>query len=97
MLQDLRDYDAVKAAIERGEEGLIPSEVVYALQDGANPVKVWRDYRGMVQQELANLAGISVTYLSQLETERFFGIIEYGRQGVGSVAGRSGGRMNSGQ
>ena len=39
MLQDVRDYDTVKAALERGEEELIPSEVVYALLDGANPVK----------------------------------------------------------
>ena len=68
MSQDERDYDAIKAALVRGEEELIPSEVVYAILDGANPVKVWRDYRGMAQQELANLAGISVPYLSQLET-----------------------------
>jgi DNA-binding XRE family transcriptional regulator len=68
MLQDVQDYDAVKAALEHGEEELIPSEVVYAILDGANPVKVWRDYRGMTQQELAEKAGISVPYLSQLET-----------------------------
>ncbi len=68
MLQDVQDYDAVKATLERGEEELIPSEVVYAILDGANPVKVWRDYRGMTQQELAEKAGISVPYLSQLET-----------------------------
>jgi hypothetical protein len=49
MLQDVRDYDAVKAALERGEEKLIPSDVVYAILDGENPVKVWRNYRGMGQ------------------------------------------------
>jgi hypothetical protein len=35
MLQDVQDYDAVKAALEHGEEELIPSEVVYAILDGA--------------------------------------------------------------
>jgi DNA-binding XRE family transcriptional regulator len=67
-LQDFRDYDSIKAALERGEEELIPSEVVYALGDGQNPLKVWREYRGMTQQQLAGAARISVPYLSQLES-----------------------------
>lgn len=68
MLQDIRDYDAVKDALERGEEELIPSQIVYAIMDGSNPIKVWREYRGISQQAMAELAGISVPYLSQLET-----------------------------
>jgi DNA-binding XRE family transcriptional regulator len=67
-LQDIRDYDAVKAALERGDEELVPSEVVYALLDNENPIKVWREYRGLTQQQLAEAVGISVPYLSQLET-----------------------------
>lgn len=68
MLQDIRDYDAVKDALESGEEELIPSQIVYAIMDGSNPIKVWREYRGISQQAMAELAGISVPYLSQLET-----------------------------
>jgi len=67
-LQDIRDYDSAKAALEREEEELIPSEVVYALLDGQNPIKVWREYRGLTQQQLGEAAGISVPYLSQLES-----------------------------
>ena len=68
MLEDLRDYDTIKAALERGDEQLIPAEVVYDILDGGNPIRVWRDFRGMTQGELAVKAGISVPYLSQLET-----------------------------
>jgi len=68
MLQDIRDYDAVKIAIENGEEELIPSEVVFAILDGENPIKVWRRYRRLTQSQLATSVGISVSYLSQLET-----------------------------
>ncbi len=68
MLQDIHDYDSIKTALERGEEELIPSDVVYALLDGQNPIKVWREYRGQTQSELAEAGGISVPYLSQLET-----------------------------
>jgi mRNA-degrading endonuclease RelE of RelBE toxin-antitoxin system/DNA-binding XRE family transcriptional regulator len=68
MLQDIRDYDAVKTAIEQGKEELSPSEVTFALLDGENPIKVWREYRGMTQQQLAEKVEISTPYLSQLET-----------------------------
>ena len=70
MLQDLRDYDRIKAAVESGDEETVPAEVVYALLDGENPVKVWREYRNLTQKQLAEAAGISVPYLSQIESGR---------------------------
>ena len=68
MLQDIRDYDDAIARIQSGEEELIPAHVPYAIIDGENPVKVWREYRGLTQQQLAEAAGISAAYLSQIET-----------------------------
>ena len=66
MLQDIRDYDEAIQAIADGEE-LIPAHVIYAIIDGENPIKVWREYRGLTQQELAQAAGISASFLSQIE------------------------------
>ncbi len=68
MLQDIQDYDKVKLAIANGDEELIPSEVTYALLDGENPIRVWREYRGLTQQQVAEVVGISNPYLSQLES-----------------------------
>jgi DNA-binding XRE family transcriptional regulator len=68
LLEDIRDFDEINAAIECGEEELIPAEVVNAILDGKNPIKVWREYRGQTQQQLADRVGISKPYLSQLET-----------------------------
>jgi DNA-binding XRE family transcriptional regulator len=76
MLEDIRDYDSAKAALENGEDELIPSEVVFALLDGDNPIKVWREYRGLTQQQLADKAGISKPYLSQIETGKRTGTTE---------------------
>ena len=70
MAQDIQEYDNAKATLDRGEEELIPSEVVYAILDGANAIKTWREYRLLSQPELAEKAGISVPYLSQLETNK---------------------------
>jgi DNA-binding XRE family transcriptional regulator len=74
-LQDVRDYDEAKLAIADGEE-LIPSRVTYALLDGENPLRVWRKYRGLTQQQVAEAAGISKPYLSQLESGQRKGTAE---------------------
>jgi len=76
MLQDIRDYDSVKTAIEQGKEELIPGEVTFALLDSENPIKVWREYRGLTQQQLAEMVGISTQYLSQIETGKRTGTTE---------------------
>ena len=68
MLEDIRDYDSAKAELANGEDELIPSEVVYAILDGENPIKVWREFRKLTQQQLADAAEISKPYLSQIET-----------------------------
>jgi DNA-binding XRE family transcriptional regulator len=75
MLHDVRAYDEAKKAISEGEE-LVPGEVTYAILDGGNPVRVWREYRGLTQQQLAEAAGISVPYLSQLESGKRRGSAE---------------------
>jgi DNA-binding XRE family transcriptional regulator len=75
MLADIRDYDAAKEAVEGGEE-MVPARVVYAILDGQSPVKVWREYRGLTQRELAGLARISASYLSQIESGTRTGRLE---------------------
>ena len=75
MLQDVRAYDEAKRALASGEE-LVPSEVTYAILDGGNPVRVWREHRGLTQQQLAGAAGISIPYLSQIESGKRTGSAE---------------------
>ena len=75
MLQDIRAYDEARKAIKEGEE-LVPSQVTYAILDGENPVRVWREHRRLTQQQLAEAAGISVPYLSQIESGKRKGTVE---------------------
>ncbi len=76
MFQDIQDYDRAKAALARREEELIPAEVVNAILDGENTIKVWREFRGMTQAELAQKIEISTPYLSQLESGKRQGSVE---------------------
>ncbi|MBC8229088.1 helix-turn-helix transcriptional regulator [bacterium] len=75
MLEDVRAYDLAIKAIERGEE-LVPSEIMYAILDGENPIRVWREYRELTQQQLSEAAGISKPYLSQIESGKRIGTTE---------------------
>lgn len=85
MLEDVRDYDLAKQRILAGEE-LIPSEVTYAILDGENPLRVWRRYRDLTQQQVADRAGISKSYLSQLESGK--------RRGTPDVLARLAGALD---
>jgi DNA-binding XRE family transcriptional regulator len=75
MLQDIHTYDQARKAIEEGEE-LVPSQVTYAILDGENPIRVWREHRRLTQQQLAEAVGISVPYLSQIESGKRKGTVE---------------------
>jgi len=76
MLQDIQDYDSAKAALQGGDEELIPAGVINAILDGENAIRVWRQYRGYSQVKLAGEAGISMPYLSQLESGKRKGSVE---------------------
>jgi DNA-binding XRE family transcriptional regulator len=66
-LADIRAYDQAKGELASGADETVPTEVVQRLTNGDNPLRVWREYRGMTQQMLAETAGIGQSDLSQLE------------------------------
>jgi DNA-binding XRE family transcriptional regulator len=56
-------YDAAKS---RNEEAF-PAEVADGIIDGENPIRVFREYRGLTQEKLAKAAHIARPYLAELE------------------------------
>lgn len=75
MAEDIAAYDDIKRKLAAGEEEFIPAEYVHRMLDGENRVLVWRDFRGMTSKQLAEAAGISQAYLSQIETGKREGSI----------------------
>jgi DNA-binding XRE family transcriptional regulator len=69
---DLRAARHVLARLERGEEPILPHDVVKRL-GRENAIKVLREHRGMTQRDLADAAGLNALYLSQIETGRATG------------------------
>jgi ribosome-binding protein aMBF1 (putative translation factor) len=72
-IEDAEDAAAlreVEARLGAGETEEIPIEMAERLLEGASPVRVWREHRGLSQGELARRAGVGVSYLSEIETGR---------------------------
>ena len=59
-VKDFRDYKRTPAES-------FPAEVVNRLLGGEHPVKVWREYRGLTQGQLAEKTGVTVAHISQVE------------------------------
>ena len=57
-------------ADEASTEESLPWPMAKRLLRGESPIKVWREYRGMSQRQLAEAVGARPTYVSQLETCR---------------------------
>jgi DNA-binding XRE family transcriptional regulator len=68
MLDDIRAYDSARAALADGADEPVPAEVVNRLVEGENPVRVWREHRGLTQARLADAAGVSVSTVSYIES-----------------------------
>ncbi len=75
MAQDVAAFDRFKERLASGEEELMPAEFANRIIDGENPLRVWRQFRGVSSKDLAEQAGISVAYLSEIETGKKDGSI----------------------
>jgi DNA-binding XRE family transcriptional regulator len=79
LLEDESDAQVVAEFHESyaaGNEFMIPEEIMRRELSGESPVKLWREHRGLTQQELAARVGISKPYLSQIETGKRQGRVD---------------------
>lgn len=63
-LDDIRVFDEAVSS----DEELLPAKMVRRIVNGENPIRIWREHRGINQAALAKTAGITPAYLSQLES-----------------------------
>ena len=70
-LEDIEDGIAarkVRRQLDAGTDEAIPADMMRALVNSDYPIKIWRDYRGLTMQTVADQVGISKSYLSQIES-----------------------------
>ncbi|MDR3419450.1 MAG: helix-turn-helix transcriptional regulator [Nevskia sp.] len=66
MLDDIESFDRAMARLRKGEE-TFPAEIARRIAAGESKVRIFREYRGLSQNDLAQAAGISVAGISKLE------------------------------
>lgn len=74
-LADLRSYDAAKAALASGADELIPAEFAKRLIAGENPLRVYRDVRGLSQVKLAEKSAVNRVQIADIEAGRSRGSV----------------------
>jgi transcriptional regulator with XRE-family HTH domain len=75
-LEDIEDMAAVAArraneatdGVAATRRNYLTGDELQRLLDWENPVKIWREKRGLSQRELAANAGVSPSYLAEIET-----------------------------
>jgi DNA-binding XRE family transcriptional regulator len=87
LLDRIEDADD-KAAIDRLEARIskmgfteatkdyLPIQLVERLIAGEHPIRVWRAYRGVTREALAEKAGVAPSYLTEIETRKKPGSFE---------------------
>ena len=68
--EDREDIAAAADAERRRKAGMeyLPASMVNRILDGENPLRVWREYRGMTIAELAEKSGYGYSMISKVET-----------------------------
>ena len=65
--EDAEDIADLKR-FDREDDGVrIPVSVALTIADGAEPLRAWREHRGLTLQALADSASVSKPYVSQIE------------------------------
>lgn len=72
-IMDGRDFD--NAQNQEGES--FPLQIMRKLTNGINPIKVYREWRNMTQAELAQKVKSSTQYISQIETGKRTGSLDF--------------------
>ena len=77
-LEDAEDNAAIDRLDSRIEQqgfaaatvDYLPGELVAHLIAGEHPIRIWRLHRGLTREALAKAAGVSPSYLTEIETRR---------------------------
>ena len=74
--EDAADIAALATLDADDSEEDLPDVMVSRLLDGENPIRVWREHRGITGQQLAKLVDVRQSYVSQIETGKREGTVD---------------------
>ncbi|QDC10385.1 helix-turn-helix transcriptional regulator [Oceanicola sp. D3] len=75
LLADLQAHDTARSALATGAEELLPTHVANRLIDGDNPLRVYREHRGLTQVALSEASGVNRVQIADIESGRKTGSV----------------------
>lgn len=75
-MEDTVAFKTARGALEKGSDEILPAAMAEKLVSAEAPLRVWRNYRGMTQTELAKIAGVGQDVISKIETGKSKGDVE---------------------
>ncbi len=74
--EDIMDIIAYDNAKSKGNGELFPIELTERLINGESPLRIYREYRGLTQTQLATKVGLTQATIAELEKGKQKGSIE---------------------
>jgi DNA-binding XRE family transcriptional regulator len=70
-MEDERDaLAAILAKIRSANQEMLPWKLIRRLSDGASPLLVWREHRGLTADELADKTGVDTLTIAAIESAK---------------------------
>lgn len=68
LIERLEDLEDQMLADRHRHDERVPASLVDRILDGEHPVKVWREHRGLSEDDLADAAGLSIEMIADVES-----------------------------
>jgi len=85
LLERLQDLEDIAAARQAEQDPRLPHTVAIDVMRGESPLRAWRRHRGLSLRALAAAAGVSPSYLSEIERGAKPGSVEALRRLAGQL------------
>jgi DNA-binding XRE family transcriptional regulator len=76
MNDDIAALERAKQRLDDGEDEIIPIDIVRRRINGENPLKIWRQYRNLTQEQLSQASGVSRGMIGAIEAGHRTGSVE---------------------
>ncbi len=67
---DIRLMESALARIDSGDDEIIPISITVRRLNGESTLKIWREFREMTQEKLAEVSGVSRGMIANIESGR---------------------------
>lgn len=67
---DVRLMESALARIDSGDDEIIPISLTVRRLNGESTIKIWREFREMTQEKLAEVSGVSRGMIANIESGR---------------------------